>query len=179
MTLKELLAERAGFDVSTPHGAEKLQKDILADTGEQLSVNTVKRLVGVISYEGLPRLSTLEIISRYLRMPDLKTLLAVLHGHSSDFNIPDNFIAAFDLPEGQRILLEWVPERKVILRHTAGGEFIVEESVNSKLKNGDTVTLGYVAQGSPLLIRNVVRGGESLGEYSAATETGLTKAALL
>lgn len=179
MTLKQLLAERAGFDISTPHGAEKLQKDILAATGESLSVNTVKRLVGVIPYECHPRLSTLEILSRYLGMTDLKCLLMLLYGQSSEFDIPENFIAAFALPERQHLWIEWAPDRKIILRHIEKGEFIVEESVNSKLRNGDVITLGYVAEGSPLLVRNVVRNGQSLGEYSAAVDTGLFKVSLL
>lgn len=38
MTFKALLLERAGFDVTTPHGAEKLQKDIESVTCERLSV---------------------------------------------------------------------------------------------------------------------------------------------
>lgn len=179
MTLKQLLSERAGYDISTPHGAEKLQKDILAATGENLSVNTVKRLAGVIPYESQPRLSTLEILSGYLGFPDLKSLLLLLYGISSEFDIPDNFIAAFNLPSEQRMLLEWSPGRKVILRHKEGEEYIVEDSLNSKLRNGDSVLLGYVAQGAPLLIRNVVRDGQSLGEYSAATDSGLTKVTLL
>ena len=64
------LSEKLGVDVSTPAGATWLQLDIETATGERLGLNTVKRLVGVLSSDAQPRISTIKIISDYLGYPD-------------------------------------------------------------------------------------------------------------
>ncbi|MDE6786805.1 MAG: hypothetical protein K2J46_07195, partial [Muribaculaceae bacterium] len=64
------LSEKLGVDVSTPAGATWLQLDIETATGERLGLNTVKRLVGVLSSDAKPRVSTIKIISDYLGCPD-------------------------------------------------------------------------------------------------------------
>ena len=67
----EKLSAKAGQDVTTPWGATILQLDIETATGQRLSINTVKRLVGVItSNVKKPRSYTLKIISDYLGYPD-------------------------------------------------------------------------------------------------------------
>lgn len=176
--LIRMLSERAGYDVATPHGAEKLQKDILSATGERLSVNTVKRLTGVLPYESEPRLSTLEILARYLGFGHLESLEAALKENISGFCLPENFIDASTLPPGAMLYLEWAPGRRVAMRHTEGEYYRVEAVENSKLRKGDLLTLGYVAEGYPLIAKDVMRGGINMGEYTAAAEGGLTKVAL-
>lgn len=173
--LKRMLAEKAGYDISTPHGAERLQKDIETASGEHLSVNTIKRLAGVIPYDHEPRQSTMEILARYLGYPSLQTLKAALKGHTSGFNLPDNFIDATGLPYHAVLKLVWAPGRQILLRHEGEGKFEVEETENSKLRPGDQLRLGYVAVGYPLIVKEVKRGGNSLGEYTAAVEGGLIK----
>lgn len=64
------LSEKLGSDVSTPYGATKLQLDIETITGERLGLNTVKRLVGVLSSDAKPRVSTIKIVSQYLGYSD-------------------------------------------------------------------------------------------------------------
>ena len=67
MRLNELqlnrLSERVGQDVRTPAGATALSIDIGSRTGHTLSVNTIKRLVGVLPEEVNPTRSTLNIIA--------------------------------------------------------------------------------------------------------------------
>ena len=63
----EKLSEKIGQDVTTPAGASVLQLDIESVTGESLSLNTVRRLVGVIQSEKLtPRRTTLNLIANYI-----------------------------------------------------------------------------------------------------------------
>lgn len=171
--LIRMLSERSGYDVATPHGAERLQKDIEIATGERLSVNTVKRVLGVIPYFSSPRSSTLEIFSRYLNFPNVKSLMIALQSQQSDFSLPSNFIDASLLPEGCRLRIKWAPDRELYLRHQREGNYIVEKSVNSKVIAGDNLTLGYLSAGYPMIIKEVIRNGESLGIYTAAAEGGL------
>lgn len=49
-----LLSRKAGVDVATPAGSDVLRHDIESATGQLLSLNTVKRLTGVIPYNCAP-----------------------------------------------------------------------------------------------------------------------------
>lgn len=45
-----MLGEKAGCDVTVAHGADWLRQDITARTNKEISVQTVKRLTGVLQY---------------------------------------------------------------------------------------------------------------------------------
>lgn len=171
----KMLAKKAGYDVATPHGSERVQKDIELQTGERLSVNTVKRLTGVLPYDGLLRTSTLDIIARYLGYRGTGELLADLEGKASDFSLPEHFVDLSELQPETRVVLEWSPNRRIVMRHIEGGRYLLEQSCNSKLQAGDIIAAGMVAEGMPFIVRDVMRGDASMGPYTAAPENGLTK----
>lgn len=173
--LVKMLCRRAGYDVATPHGAERLQSEIEQLTGDRLSVNTLKRLVGIIPYEGQQRPSTIEIVAKYLGFRNGKELQAFAEGKASDFSLPHNYIDLPALTSDVTVILEWSPGRRISMRRLPDGRYILTEAFNSKLRAGDILDIGVVAEGLPLLAREVIREGVSLGPYNAATEGGLTK----
>lgn len=172
--LVKMLTGKAGYDVSTPHGADRLQKDIESATGERLSVNTIRRLTGSLSYSGSQRISTMDIIAEYLGYQDAKGLLAYIDDHTSDFGQSPSLIDLGELQPGTKVELEWAPNRRIRLNHIEGPRYMVEEASNSKLKEGDILEVGMVAEGMPFILRDVIRGDTHLGPYTAAPESGLT-----
>ena len=68
--LINMLSRKAGRNVSTPHGCEWLCHDIAACTKESISVNTLKRLTGVLKdyNDGKIHLrgANKDILARYL-----------------------------------------------------------------------------------------------------------------
>lgn len=177
--LIKMLTEKSGYDVTTPHSAALLQRDMEIATGERLSVNTIKRLAGVIEYSGGIRESTLEIVALYLGFKSVKELKNSLAETTSDFNLPSNGVNLAALPSDTLVEIEWLPDRKVRLRHLSMGRYLVEESLNSKLKSGDILTLGIAGEGMPFMAAGVERDGESLGPYTAAPESGVTAVSIL
>lgn len=173
--LVNMLTKKAGYDVATPHGADRLQKDIASETGELLSVNTIRRLTGSLPYSGSQRVSTLDIVAQYLGFQDTKGLLTYLDDHTSDFGQAPSLINLADLLPGTMVELEWSPNRRIILNHIEGHQYLVEEAFNSKLQAGDIMEVGMVAEGMPFMTRNVIRGGVPMGPFTAAPESGLTK----
>lgn len=169
----DLLAVKAGYEVTTSGGAEKLARDISTATREPLSVNTVKRLTGVLAYQGKPRDITLQIIAKYLGYDSVSDLMLDIEGTPSDFNLPDSMIDASVIPSGKEIYLEWRPNRKLIIRSLGKARFEVTDSINSKLKRGDILMLTHLGKGFPFRTKEVIREGQSLGPYTAAPETGL------
>lgn len=174
-----LLELKCGFLVNTPVGAERLAADIESVTGERLSVNTVKRLTGVIESDVKPRVFTLDLIARYLGFDSRLSLEIYIGYGSSSFGKTGKITDVSRLAPGKRLLLAWAPGRRVVLEHLGDTRCRVVESENSKLLAGDLLTLRQVAPGFPLLVADVERNGEDLGPYSAARETGLSRAEVL
>lgn len=168
-----LLAEKAGYDVTTTYGSEKLARDISTSTRELLSVNTVKRLTGVLEYDGKPRDTTFQIIAKYLGFDSARDLKLAVEGNSSDFNMPDSMIDASKILPGKELGLQWRPDRKIRIRSLGNARFEVTDSINSKLETGDILVLTHLGAGFPFRVKEVIRKGKSLGNFTAAPETGL------
>ena len=171
--LIKLLNEKTGYDVATTAGAGKLQAEIERETGQILSVNTIKRLFGLLPYRYEPRESTLDIFALFLGYSSWKVLVEIISDRESWFDRKEGFLDVELLPEGSVLILEWEKDRKVRLRHLSGRSFRVESSVNSKLRAGDLLDFSQIAVDFPFMVRDVVREGESLGSYTAAVSTGI------
>ena len=175
----KMLKIRTGCDVTTPSGAAFLRNDIESVTGESLALNTVKRLTGVLPCDSTPRATTLDIVARFLGYNSWNILMATIESHVSNFNVPEGFIDLPSLSVGQLVQIEWEPDRKIIMRHEGNGKYTVVSALNSKLLEGDKLHLSQIAHGFPFLVREVIRAGNSLGPYTAASETGLHSAKIL
>ena len=172
--LIKMLAEKTGRDVTTVTGADYLRNDIESSTGENLSLNTVKRLTGVLPYDSSPRESTLEIIARYLGYTTWQLLVNDLNNKVSDFNVGHGFIELERFPFGKEISIEWQPRRRIMIRHLGNGKYSVVKAENSKLLSGDILSLSQIRVGFPFIVKEVTRNGVSLGNYTAALSEGIS-----
>lgn len=170
----KFLSERCGCDVTTPAGSTTLAHDIESQTGEKLSPNTLKRLVGVLPYKFAPRNSTLEILAQYLGFSSWDLFLAKINDSISDFNVDNPFVEVRQLPLDAQISFCWEPDRNIRLRHLGEGRCMVTEVANSKLVAGDILALTQLAEEYPLIAKDVVRDGRSIGNYLAAKTNGIS-----
>lgn len=164
---------KVGCDVTTPAGATILANDIELKTGEKLAANTIKRLVGILPYESLPRITTLNIIGRYIGYKSWDAFMVAVKQGTSIFGDFYPFVEVCRLKPNALISFEWEPDRQITLRHTHICFCEVISVTNSKLKEGDVLELAQLADGFPFFVKNVIRNGECLGSYTAATETGI------
>lgn len=170
-----LLSKQANCDVTTPHGANILRNDIEARTGENLSINTIKRIVGVIKSDSSPRLSTRDILARYLGFENWKHLQSkVQRPPSSAFYKRKPYIDVLEEPVGNLLHIFWEAKHGVKIKNLGEGRFVVVASLNSKLQEGDILYLTYLAPNYPMVVSEVIRGEENLGCYIAGIERGLT-----
>lgn len=170
----KMLSDNAKINVGTTAGAEFLRNDIEARTGEALSLNTVKRLVGILPYNSSPREVTLDIMAQYLGYKNWGLLNSDIQNKISDFNDNPDFIDLQKYPANTRIILKWQPDRTLHLVQKVDGEYLVEKSENSKLLKGDILSLSQIAVGFPLMVRQVWRDGNSLGNYIGAQIEGIS-----
>lgn len=184
-TLIRLLNEKTGYDVTTPSGCAWLRLDILSVVGESVGLNTLKRLTRVLSDGGdgsgtiNSRVSTLDIIARYLGYPGWKVMEKTFSGLSSAFREEREFYDMKALHVGAEAVIRWAPGRRIRIVHLGAGKYRVLEADNSKLLPADILSLGRVMKGFPFLVSEVIRNGESLGPYTAAPEYGLNSVEIL
>lgn len=174
-----MLRNKTGCNLSSPSEAEFLRNDIEAVTGERLGINTVKRIVGILDYEGQHRDYVLDIIARYLNYSSWSLLERDLNNKISEFGTSSSILDLNLLPQNQKIEIKWDPDRKIILEKSNSSHFTVIESNNSKLIEGDILKVTQIAAGFPFYVSDVLRKGESIGKYTAALEDGLKSIKLL
>lgn len=172
--IQKQLKHKSGVDFQDPSDAAQLALDIETVTGEHVGVNTMKRLLGMIDDEREPRVSTLNIVARYLGYADWAELRLFDNGSNSDFgDDEEGVLVASSLSEGSRLSISYAPDRVVSLCHLRDDHFVVEHSANSKLKEGDEIVVTHFVKGYPLLVGEVVRNGRSLGRFVAGRERGI------
>lgn len=172
--LKKRIEERFGSEVTYTFQCIPLKRSIQEVTGETLSLSTLKRLMGLVASSHLPRRSTLDIIARYVGYPDF----AAFESIAGDGTLTSEFtevesMEADDMAPGAELILRYNPDRKLNLRYQGDGWFLVLNSRNSKLKDGDLLKIKQVVRGFELYVADVVRDGKSLGAYIGAKQGGL------
>lgn len=173
---KELIKKveaRLGRPLKYSADCELLAQAIEDMTGERLGVTTIKRLFGFAGEQTEPRGTTMDIIAQYLGYSDMKDMASKL-GNQSDISMftPVDQLDINGLDEGTQISYD--PDRVIVLTYIGDFRFIVNESINSKLRKGDKVHITQLAKGFELMVGEVVRDGKSIGSYHSAKNGGLT-----
>ena len=169
------IEEKFGKKLLYSQDCEALSEAILEQTGERIAVSTLKRMAGFVSKKCQPRLSTMDIIARFIGYPSYRLLSQEVNNDTeiSDFAWVEE-LESKSLKEGTQLQLTYDPGRVLVLTYLGNDTFIVNESYKSKLQQGDKVTISHVTKGFELLVSDVMRNGESLGPYQAAKAGGLT-----
>ena len=165
-----------GRRVATTTDFEALSVVIERETGELLSSSTLKRLWGYVTSHPMPRLSTLDILSRFVGFRDFRLFCESL---KSDAAFSSNFLTvqsvfSADLKPGDILTIGWNPDRLVKLRYEGNNQYAVTESMNAKLMAGNRFELAHLMKGYPLYIPRILRDNAYTSAYIAGTDGGLT-----
>jgi len=175
----QLLKRKCGSDLRQPSDCEILSLDIESKTGVHIGATTLKRLVGFAQDERTPHASTLDAIARYLGYAHWEELSKIEDSGNSDFDAPDDEIRSADLQPGACLEITYLPDRRLTLEYLGDNRYRVTASENSKLQKGDKVEIHHFVLHHPLLIVNVWRAGESLGQFTAGRVSGLSSIKVL
>lgn len=168
-----LLKQKSGHDLRLSADCEYLALDIESVTGEHIGVNTLKRLLGFIDDEREPRISTLDVIARYLGFKSWEELHIYDDKSNSSFDSTSDEIRVQDLTVGQQIQISYLPDRRLIIEYQGNNTFLILSSQNSKLHDGDQITITHIVSGYPLLVSKVIRNSQSLGSFTAGKAQGI------
>lgn len=171
----KLLSEKCRKDVTTPAGASFLRNDIEAATKERISLNTIKRFVGILPHQFNHHPAIQDIIARYLGFESWVILADYINDNISFFTTDDSGVIDLrELPSGTEVEITWLPDRKILIRHIEDDRYIVTAAENSKLIPDDILRVSQVIRGFPFVVNEVIRNDKSLGAYKAALESGIS-----
>lgn len=175
--LQSEVEKKYGRRVATSTDFESLSVVIEHQTGERLSSSTLKRIWGYVSLNPNPRITTLDILSRFVGHKDFKSFCnSLTDGNifSSNF-FSTRYLSVAELEAGVKVTLGWAPDRIIKIRYLGNQMFEVEKSINSKLKEKDRFELMDIILGYPLFISRILRNGEYTPAYVAGQSGGITQ----
>lgn len=104
--VKQLLSQRLGHPILYPSDCEVLREDIEQSTNQRISTNTLKRLLGFLRTDSVPRAYTLDIIAHYLGFVGYDALVRSLNP-DEDTTEAITVIFADDLNPGDIVRAVW------------------------------------------------------------------------
>ena len=175
----ELLKEKSGNQLRQPSDCEFLSLDIVSKTRVRIGATTLKRLLGFAHDERTPHASTLDAIAHYLGYAHWEELLLIEDKGNSGFSTSDEEIRSVELQPDVHVEITYLPDRRVVMQYLGNQRYRIVESENSKLQKGDELEIQNFVLHHPLLVLNVLREGESLGQFTAGRVSGLTSVKVL
>lgn len=170
----QMVEQRYGQPVTYPADCDNLALAMSRETRQPISRNTVKRLMGFLASDSVPRDYTLDIVAHYLgytHWPAMESLVVLKE--NSGFEI-DELDVLKGLAVKQKLVLKYDPERIVEAEYAGGRWLKVTSSVNSKLQAGDDVCIRTLVVGKAMIAEQVIRDGQELGSFVAGKVGGIT-----
>ena len=174
--LKSLVEKRFGRRLCTTNDFERLSALLLTEIKTPVSTSTLKRIWQYVNDEHAPRMSTLDILARYVGHADFVAFCRWRKegaGQSSAFFSAERIVAS-DLSVGDEVEIGWAPNRLVRLCHKGEGIFEVVSVHESKLMVGDLLPVVSFILGEPLSVPYIIRNGENTLPFVAGKNGGLT-----
>lgn len=175
----QLLKSKSGNELRQPSDCVYLALDIESKTSVRIGATTLKRLLGFAQDERTPHTSTLDALARYLGYAHWDELTRIEDTGNSDFDPSDEELRSADLQPGNTVEITYLPDRRLVLQFQGACRYRVIESENSKLQKDDEVEILNFVLHHPLLVINVCRNRESLGQFTAGRVSGLSSIKLL
>ena len=176
--LRLSVEDRFGQPLATHNAFITLVDAIEKAVKEHVSESTLERLWGYSTRDAdAVSIRTLEVLARYIGASSWKSYCATLKSQSpvESEEFTGESIITTRLQPGTRIRLGWLPDRIVTVIYLGQNRFVVEESLNSSLKPGDSFECLQLQIGRPLYLDRFRRSGsDTEARYVAGERNGLT-----
>lgn len=174
--LRIKVEEKLGRKLATPTDFNRLILKMQEETGETLSLSTLKRIWKYADPTHQASDTSLSCLARFVGYKDWYSFLDASEKNGctdSDF-LTGNQIHADALRKGDILEMGWEPDRYCRIVKLEKDTFKVLECRNGKLKAGDIFRANTFALGFPLCITDIHRGEKMFGAYVAGRKKGLT-----
>lgn len=175
MALRQAVENRYGQALTSPTDFAALCDELAVMLGESLSMSTVKRVWGYVAGYATIRVSTLNILSRYVGCRDWQDFCDTLSCDDvSSFPVGD-VVALSTLSVGDLVEVTWSPGRRIVVQNLGQGRMRVIESQRSKLAVGTTFSCNGFVNGEQLILTQVeTSSAEQALTYVCGKRGGIT-----
>ena len=174
--LKREVERTVGRQLTEARDFEKLSHLLLLHTRERLSPTTLKRLWGYLKNEEVQtRPHTLDVLARFVGYRDYESFCEKaesLDEVQSGIKTEEK-ITTESMRRGQRLIITWRPDRRIVVKHIGNSQFEIVEAENTKLSVGDTFRCHMMIQHEPLYLDEVVHQGLPAMVYVAGQKDGV------
>lgn len=174
--LKKEVERVMGRQLKAARDFDELSDLLLSHKHERLSPTTLKRLWGYLPHEEVQtRRHTLDVLSRLVGFHDYEDFCARADGLDEVQSgiLSEESITTEGMRRGQRLVITWRPDRRIVVRHEGNGEFVIVEAKNTKLSVGDTFRCHLMIQHEPLYLDDVSHQGQPSMVYVAGQRDGV------
>ena len=175
-SLRRDIEQRMGVALQSPADFERLLQQIWDKQHSVLSLSTIKRVWGYVASSGAPRISTLNTLAQFLDYADWNAYLVALEQRkeSESGMFMGEGVRALDLQVGECLEVTWQPNRHCVFRYMGDNQFVVEETQNAKLQEGNTFYAVCFMIGQPMYLDNLLLADGTRTSYVAGKRHGLT-----
>lgn len=179
-SLRQDIEQYINRKICTPVDFDFLANAIWEQQHQYISATTLKRLWGYISGAETVRHTTLCILAQFIGYTHWEHY--VQHLASQDEVESNAFIGkgvrTEQLSVGDLVEVSWQPNRHCLFRYLGKMQFVVAQSTNSKLHEGDTFTAACFLIGQPMYLDNLRCAGTNKTSYVAGMRHGITNASI-
>lgn len=174
--LKKEFEQSLGRVLHSPSDFTFASEAIQDRINEYLSATTLMRIWGYVNEACKTRMSTYNILSRFLGYPDFDSFVSHVDNVAEVESeaIKSEHINTSDLSIGDRIEFTWNPGRRCLAEFLGDGRFRVLQVDNSKIQVGDTFTCHFFILKQPLHLFDMNNFEDITQTYVAGKKTGLT-----
>lgn len=172
-SIRSIIEQHCGRKIRNAADCTWLSLDMESKIGCSLSVNTLKRMLGILSYSKSHNMSSLDLLARYIGYGCWEDVDKERNKKVSAFGENKDLLESSILETGTLVNITYNPNRQIEMEYMGGDRYKVLDSVNSKLKVNDVVVIYQMMLHHPLIVADVLREGHSLGTYQAALDGGL------
>ena len=174
--LKREVERVVGRELREARDFEVLSRMVLRSTRESLSPTTLKRLWGYLKNEEVQtRRHTLDVLARFSGYRSYEDFCAY-EGNKDDVQSDicmEERVNTETMRLGQRLVITWLPDRRIVVRHLGGSRFEILDVENSKLCVGDTFRCHLMIQHEPLYLDDLIHQGLPPTAYVAGRRDGV------
>ncbi len=175
--LKKEVERVVGHELREARDFDELSLLLIRGTRERLSPTTLKRFWGYLKNENVQtRPHTLNVLARfvgYKSYDDFCENACETVEPQSGITTTER-VSACELKWGKKLVIRWLPDRRIVVKHQGDGHFIVTEAEHSKLNVGDTFVCHLMLQHEPLYLDQLVHEGMPPTTYVAGQRNGVT-----
>jgi len=175
--LKKLLCEAVDRQMNRASDFVFLQAYVFERTRENIGLNTLKRIWNYGNTPVVPRIFTLDLLSKALGYRNFEDFMLFYgdEGADSSDKILGKVVSSSDLRPGDRVTLCWNPGRRCTVEYLGSNAYRVMSSERTKLEPGNTFQTAFFATGSPLILTNLVQDDTFAPLYEIGRKSGVTQ----